>query len=352
MEKEHGAERDLLLSAQKLERLGVKQTRDKTKTGPVLGFLMRITGFGRIVENRHKRVDAQRTLEHQLQRERLERRHEREAVDFRHREHALSSVEARERRSLDTQIRRESFERASGRDRSSGRDARPPPQRLRKTFTGAASSTREQEKRERARALLEAFDRSAQDGVWTSLTSAARHAAQWFRGSLSRLFNLSHVERDAPRDDPSPPPIPERLSDDFTAAARPGRDATRARSSELTAAFRRGARKDGVPSYKGSGTKTRAPEVVVRPAAGADYTTDDGGRLASAFNNPLKQPERIDEPSKQREGLSNAFADAATRTRIDEKQEMKQHLLDAFARSAERAPEQRSAGDRGLGLRL
>ena len=83
MENEHSAERDLLLKAQKLETLGVKQAREKAKPGSALGFLMRITGFGRIVQARRKRQDAQRALEHRFQREKLERRHKREAVEFR-----------------------------------------------------------------------------------------------------------------------------------------------------------------------------------------------------------------------------------------------------------------------------
>jgi hypothetical protein len=114
LEGQHRLEAQTLLTAQKLENSGIQRRRDAARPRPIMAFLMRITGFGRIMQYRRERQDAQRALVHKRQRDALDRRHEREMVDFRHREHALSSVEARERRSLETRIRREAFQRAAG----------------------------------------------------------------------------------------------------------------------------------------------------------------------------------------------------------------------------------------------
>jgi hypothetical protein len=348
MEAAHGAERDLLLKAQKLETLGVKQAREKAKPGSALAFLMRITGFGRIVETRRQRQDAQRTLEHRLQREKLERRHEREAVDFRHREHALSSVEARERRSLETQLRRETFERASGRDRSAGREGRggrPPPRRLREEFTGAAS-TREQARRDRRIALLDAFDRSAQDGFWTGLIGAPRRAARWLRGVLTRLFNHSDRQQDAHRADLRAPKIVEKLRAVFAGVASRTPALTRRVSrQELIDAFRRSAGSD-LHARRRSGTATQAPEKPARTAYGPIDTEGEilCGTLSRPFNDSLKQPERSrDMPAPEKpEGLSGAFTDVASRTGADEKREMREDVLAAFRHCAGRDAAQRS----------
>jgi hypothetical protein len=163
MEKDHKLERDTLRRVQKLEDAGVKQARERKNPGRVLSFVMRITGVGKIVEGRRKRADSRRAHEHRAQREKLDRRHERETLDFRHREHALSSVEARERRSLETQIRRERFRRTVDRDREESRLQAPARVREEEGRRHQPPVDDARDKNdERARALLDEYQHRAE----------------------------------------------------------------------------------------------------------------------------------------------------------------------------------------------
>ncbi len=337
IEKEHRLERDLLLKAQKLEELDATLGR-QTSAGRALKLLMRITGLGRIAQSRRKREAAQRALEHKLQREKLDRRHHRELVDFRHREHALASVEARERRSLETQIRREGFERISGRDRdrSTGRDGRPPPRRrMRAEFTGAATRTREQARRETADTLLDTFYRSAHQGLWTSLIGAPQQAARWLRGVLTRLFNHSDKRTEAHRADPRAANIAGKLRAAFAGAAElPVAFMRRAKRQELIDVFRRSAGND--PRARGSsGTAALAPEKSTRTAQSAPDPADESvrGTLSQPFNDPRKHERSRDAPAPaRREGLSGTFGEAASR--VGERRKMKEEILAEFRRCA------------------
>lgn len=363
MEKAHGAERELLRSAQKLETLGVKQARENARTGPVLTFLMRITGFGRIAAGRRQRADAQRGVEHRLQRHKLVRRHDREVVDFRHREHALASVDARERRSLETQLRREGFERASGRERPSGREARPPPGRalphaprgtdrrtarptplpgqaprtqprdthapvfntaarssspatrsasppLTESFTGAAPRGHEPTT-PKDNALRAAFARSVQDRVCTPLTAASRAATHWLRGALARLFTQTGGNAEALRPDP---PVP-------------------ARGGRLRALFAR-----AVAGVGASGAP--APQDAAAPR----------GTISQPFNDPVKMPERPrgDHAAAGPATLSQTFTAVVARARNDRIGQLRQEMRDEFRRRAGQARRPHARDQRSL----
>lgn len=194
LEKQHALETQALAEAQGREIRGVREAREKAKPGPVMAFIARITGFGLIVRGRQKRQDAQRASEHERQREALARRHHREIVSWRHREHGLASVEARERRSLETKIRREAFTRAVGRELAAegsageglSQQTLPSAQRGRPAPAGDADTMR-------------VTDRSG-------------------RGELSRIFNDPLKQPEKARGTGGPEPEASKLSKDFARA--------------------------------------------------------------------------------------------------------------------------------------
>lgn len=114
LSKQHQAERAALKEAQSVEVQGVGAARLAAQPQGMLAFLTRITGIQYLVDARHRRQDASRAAEHKRQDEALARRHHRETLDFRRHAVALRGVEKRERRSLETAIRREALAVARG----------------------------------------------------------------------------------------------------------------------------------------------------------------------------------------------------------------------------------------------
>lgn len=230
IEKRHALETEALRSAQKREDMGVKQAREKAKPGPVMAFIVRITGFGMVIRGRHKRQDAQRATEHARQREALERRHHREIVDWRHREHGLASVDARERRSLETRIRREAFQRATGLDRTPVTEK-----------SSSASETRS------------AFARNA-----TDITRPASETKP--QGALSKVFNDPDKTPERARTDIAPPPEDKSpLSKAFEKAATDtGKSKDDQLAKELLEEFRRRAQQQ--ERQRGTRGRDRGPD--------------------------------------------------------------------------------------------
>jgi hypothetical protein len=299
LEKEHEAERLLLQSAQTRDAAVVQHARAQAKPGRTLAFLMRITGIGRLVERHRQRQDAVRDAEHERQRDKLERRHHRERVDFRHREHALESVEARECRSLETRIRRESFQRATGRDRNRGRaierDERPPPRHAPEAtppHTATKPATHPASVRE-------------------TLTHRFTVAAGWCRGALSAIFNGRAPSISGSRYQAAPHQNTSALSAIFRACVDPwpclppGTDARDARAAEVV---------------------------------GDDASPIDRRRLAHAFSNPQSAAESPRGLADTRSAMRRAFEEAATADDTAERERARCDLLDTFRRSARPEP--------------
>ena len=97
---------------QKEQAAGIAAQR-RAPTG-LAAFLSRITGIQVIADYRQRKKDYQRAQEYRQQRSALARRHRSELKDFAHHDHALTSVEKREARSLRTELRREQFRAIAG----------------------------------------------------------------------------------------------------------------------------------------------------------------------------------------------------------------------------------------------
>ncbi len=114
----HGGERKALAELQIARSAAVLQERAARQPTGVLAFLARITGFNALTAFRHAREDKQRIAEQRQQTAALIRRHRREMQNFRHQESALGSLDKRERRSLETELRREALQRLARPDRT------------------------------------------------------------------------------------------------------------------------------------------------------------------------------------------------------------------------------------------
>jgi hypothetical protein len=128
--RQHKAERDALTDAQRERSRGVISARLRAQPKGMMAFLTRITGIDFLVGVRRRAQDRHREQEHRRQSEALERRHQRERQDFARHTRALDKIETRERRSLETALRREEFARiAKGPEpppRSPAHDRRAP----------------------------------------------------------------------------------------------------------------------------------------------------------------------------------------------------------------------------------
>ncbi len=107
--EQHRKERDALVAAQEAATKGVASARLKAQPKGVLAFLARITGISLLVAQRHKKQDRVRAEEQARQTQALKRRHARETIEFQHHYRALISLDKREQRSLETNLRREQF---------------------------------------------------------------------------------------------------------------------------------------------------------------------------------------------------------------------------------------------------
>jgi hypothetical protein len=105
----HGDERKALTDLQTARNADIVRDRAAKQPKGVLAFLARITGFNALAAFRQNWQDKKRDQECRLQSAALARRHGREMENFRHQESGLTSLEKRERRSLETGLRRDAF---------------------------------------------------------------------------------------------------------------------------------------------------------------------------------------------------------------------------------------------------
>lgn len=177
--EKHRIERAALAAAQESATKGIHSARLRAQPRGVIAFLARITGVSFVIAQRQKRQDRARVEDHDRQTQALKRRHEREVKEFQHNYRALTSLDKRERRSLETGLRREEF-RAIARPRSP-QVRRPPPQQL---------TSRQREK-------LEQFLTNARDITATQGTPAVD------AGDLARKFNeaAEQMKEDHEHDD-------------------------------------------------------------------------------------------------------------------------------------------------------
>jgi len=158
----HGEERKALADLHNARSAAVVQERAAKQPKGVMAFLARVTGFNALTAIRHAREDRRRTAEQRLQTAALIRRHRREMQNFRHQDSALVSLDKRERRSLETGLRREALRQIARQGRPTiqpeftaaaegrtqirkGDDERK--QKLKKDFAAAASGREETEAR-------------------------------------------------------------------------------------------------------------------------------------------------------------------------------------------------------------
>lgn len=162
---QHRKEREILAAAQAAQEKRIVSSRLPAQRKGILAFIARITGIRLFVEHRQKKQDQARAREQAQQTDALKRRHARETLEFQHHYRALASLDKRERRSLETGLRREQF-RAIALPRSP-QVRRPPPQQL---------TTKQREKLEQL--LTNAGD-----------ITATRDAPAVEAGDLARKFN-------------------------------------------------------------------------------------------------------------------------------------------------------------------
>lgn len=105
----HGEECKALAELQSARSDAIVRARAAQAPKGVLAFLARITGFNALTAFRHERQDQQRNAENRQQTAALLRRHRREMQNFRQQDSALTSLDKRERRSLETELRREAL---------------------------------------------------------------------------------------------------------------------------------------------------------------------------------------------------------------------------------------------------
>src|SRR5262249_23369799 len=160
--QKHDAERKALADLHTAKTAAIAGERAASQPKGVLAFLARITGYNAITAWQRQRQDSKMGDEFKAQKEALARRHEREMEDFRHRERGLTALDKRERRSLETVLRRDAFNSLAA-----------PPQKeqprvadLTPAFTQAAAKPETEERaltdlQRRALELKKAFNRRA-----------------------------------------------------------------------------------------------------------------------------------------------------------------------------------------------
>ncbi len=105
----HKAERKALADMQSARNAQVARDRAARQPKGVVAFLSRITGFDALTAFRRHWQDRKREAQYLQQYAALARKHEREMENFKHRDHGLTSLDKRERRSLEIAIRRDAF---------------------------------------------------------------------------------------------------------------------------------------------------------------------------------------------------------------------------------------------------
>jgi hypothetical protein len=114
----HSTERKALADLQSARSAAAVRDRAAKHPTGVLAFLARVTGFNALTSFRHVPEDLRRKVEQRLQTAALVRRHRREMQNFKHQERALTSLDKRERRSLEIGLRRDGLRQIARQDRS------------------------------------------------------------------------------------------------------------------------------------------------------------------------------------------------------------------------------------------
>jgi hypothetical protein len=114
-------EKGQLALLQASENAGIVAARLEKKPSGITAFLMRITGIKLMVDLRQRAQDKSRARQHDEQAKSLDRRQDRERQESDRLYAAMERVEGRELRSLETALRREEFQKATGRG-----EGRPP----------------------------------------------------------------------------------------------------------------------------------------------------------------------------------------------------------------------------------
>jgi hypothetical protein len=114
----HSIERKALADLQSARSAAAVRDRAAKHPTGVLAFLARVTGFNALTSFRHIPEDLRRKVEQRLQTAALVRRHRREMQNFKHQERALTSLDKRERRSLEIGLRRDGLRQIARQDRS------------------------------------------------------------------------------------------------------------------------------------------------------------------------------------------------------------------------------------------
>jgi hypothetical protein len=127
MGERHAAERAGLRDLQQAAREGSLAARAQQQPKGVIAFLIRITGLRLILDARHVRQDRARDQREQAQTEALHRRHERERQESDRRDRALTAIETRERRAVESSLRREEFQKITNRESEQELAIVPPP---------------------------------------------------------------------------------------------------------------------------------------------------------------------------------------------------------------------------------
>jgi len=143
----HAAERKALVELHGARTADIARDRAAKQPKGLLALISRITGFNALTDFRQGRQDRKREQDHRLQTAALTRRHSREMENFKHQESGLTSLDKRERRSLETGLRRDVFRAIAA---------------PRKSKQVAAELTPEQQaKAEKAKQMAEEFRKSA-----------------------------------------------------------------------------------------------------------------------------------------------------------------------------------------------
>jgi hypothetical protein len=186
----HNAERKALDDMQSARSNAIVRERAAKHPKGVLAFLARITGFDALTAFRHAREDRRRTAEQRLQTAALVRRHRREMQNFRHQESGLTSLDKRERRSLETRLRREALRQLARPDRAS----------IRPEFAAAADGKTEIKKGDGGQKgkLKKDFAEAARGHGATEARggeSKAPRSAATTKGDLQRAFEQAKAAR-------------------------------------------------------------------------------------------------------------------------------------------------------------
>jgi hypothetical protein len=110
LEARHEIERQALNDLHDSENEGILNARASSQPAGLRAFVMRITGFRMLIDAKHRREDSARARVQQKQKEALRDRHGCELLDVSRRLRDLKAIDTRELRSLETDTKREGFQ--------------------------------------------------------------------------------------------------------------------------------------------------------------------------------------------------------------------------------------------------